>query len=292
MTMTDPCSAYRERLHLYFDGEMDAAAAREIEIHITSCAACRESLEEIKTIDRHLRAGLIEFVDGHGGRGAGDAAGAGAISGTSGPVDTRSADGRSIDAMSAGRPDSSAGLDRTIERLLREPTPRWPNVPNTPERSSRRRTLGWGALVVVGAAATLGILRISTITTAPERQQTVRPMSSAPIANAERVLPADTFAAAGFGDLSGDDLEAETRMLLAGPGAGEDSISRFERATRLRAIALMWERLALREKSSAGYRRAIDAYLGAISVDPRTEARVDSGPVRRLRQEAAAASSR
>ena len=38
------------RLHAYADGELDAAAARAVEAHLETCAECRASLKDIRTL--------------------------------------------------------------------------------------------------------------------------------------------------------------------------------------------------------------------------------------------------
>jgi hypothetical protein len=52
-------------------------------------------------------------------------------------------------------------------------------------------------------------------------------------------------------------------------------------------VGRIWERLARQGRSRHAYRRAIDAFSGAITIDPRG-AREDSSDMRRVRLEAAA----
>lgn len=102
--MTDPCSAYRKRLHLYLDGEVASLEAQEIETHLAACHQCQTSLEEMRSMDRQLRAELRDFVDGD-------------------------------------RPGGPDRLAQTIERVMREPPPRWRNAP-TDSFSGRSRRRG------------------------------------------------------------------------------------------------------------------------------------------------------
>ncbi|MEA3306248.1 MAG: zf-HC2 domain-containing protein [Elusimicrobiota bacterium] len=47
---------YSEKILLYFYGETDKAQRKEIEDHLNSCADCKESLETLKGVSRHLDA--------------------------------------------------------------------------------------------------------------------------------------------------------------------------------------------------------------------------------------------
>jgi hypothetical protein len=271
--MTDPCSSYRERLHLYLDGEVKSPEAQEIEIHLAECPFCHSSLEEMRSLERHLRAGLHDFVG-------------------------------------CPHPAGVDGLSQTIERVMKEPKPPWKNASYDSTARSRRRFFGWGALLLVGAATTLAVMRLSPIATAPVRirdgsrpAETPATPVSAGIVHPGRTLrsgPSGSSsldagfgeAEAGFGkaETSGDAivgmqdvLEKETDALLAGPATGGDP----NRARRLRSVGRMWERLAIQEHLPHAYQRAIDAFRGAMSFDPQRGSG-DSSDVWRVRQEAAA----
>ncbi|MCH8949961.1 MAG: zf-HC2 domain-containing protein [Chloroflexi bacterium] len=45
-----------EELNAYIDGELDAAARSRVEAHIESCAACRESVAELRTVSQALQS--------------------------------------------------------------------------------------------------------------------------------------------------------------------------------------------------------------------------------------------
>ena len=47
-----PCAETEQRLHAYFDGELDALAAAAIEGQLESCAECRAALEDLKNMRR------------------------------------------------------------------------------------------------------------------------------------------------------------------------------------------------------------------------------------------------
>ena len=47
---------YLPDVELYFYDELDAGERREVEAHLTSCAACRDALDEMKTIRVALAA--------------------------------------------------------------------------------------------------------------------------------------------------------------------------------------------------------------------------------------------
>jgi len=54
-----PCAETTTRLAAYFDGELDALAAREMERHLEGCAECRASLEERAALRAALRRELV-----------------------------------------------------------------------------------------------------------------------------------------------------------------------------------------------------------------------------------------
>jgi anti-sigma factor RsiW len=58
--MVDRCESFLERLGAYVDGEVDAAAAQEVEEHLRSCPRCRRAHEELLAADRILRDGIQE----------------------------------------------------------------------------------------------------------------------------------------------------------------------------------------------------------------------------------------
>lgn len=45
-----------EELNAYIDGELDAAARARVEAHLESCAACREAVDELRTVSQALQA--------------------------------------------------------------------------------------------------------------------------------------------------------------------------------------------------------------------------------------------
>ena len=45
-----------EELNAYIDGELDAAARSRVEAHMESCAACRETVGELRTVSQALQA--------------------------------------------------------------------------------------------------------------------------------------------------------------------------------------------------------------------------------------------
>lgn len=52
------CAEARMRLEAYFDGELDALAAAELERHIDGCAECRAAIEDLDKLRRALRRDL------------------------------------------------------------------------------------------------------------------------------------------------------------------------------------------------------------------------------------------
>lgn len=50
------CEQASPWLALYFDGELDRASSRELELHLDGCAACRQQLIELDTLRRQVRA--------------------------------------------------------------------------------------------------------------------------------------------------------------------------------------------------------------------------------------------
>ena len=56
------CSSARELVPLYFDGELDRAAAREFEAHLDGCADCRAALIELDTLRQGLRNDLPRYA--------------------------------------------------------------------------------------------------------------------------------------------------------------------------------------------------------------------------------------
>ena len=46
----------QEAVHGYFDGELGAARAADFERHLQSCAECRSSLEQVKSLSASIRA--------------------------------------------------------------------------------------------------------------------------------------------------------------------------------------------------------------------------------------------
>jgi len=56
------CSAARDLVALYFDGELDRAASREFEAHLDGCADCRAALIELDALRRTLRADLPRYT--------------------------------------------------------------------------------------------------------------------------------------------------------------------------------------------------------------------------------------
>jgi hypothetical protein len=244
--MTEPCSGYRERLYLYFDGEIEALEAREIEFHLAGCDRCRIALEEIRSIERHLRAGLTEYIE-------------------------------------TARPGDRAwdDIDPMITRLLNEPQPRWSaTATDRSANSARHRNFGWGTLLVIGVAGTLAVLRIG-ITTAPSRSHPgLRPLTTA-VSNV-------SYGSIQAATRSREDIEKETDALLTGLVAVGDS-ERIERARRLRALGAIWEARARSNGSSADYRKALEAYLGAMSLGPGSPTINDSGRAREVGRQAGAA---
>jgi anti-sigma factor RsiW len=53
-----PCAETSRRLPVYFDGELDALAAADMEEHLAGCAECRSSLEELAAVRAALRRDL------------------------------------------------------------------------------------------------------------------------------------------------------------------------------------------------------------------------------------------
>jgi anti-sigma factor RsiW len=53
-----PCAEANRRLPAYFDGELDALAAADMERHLAGCAGCRASLEELTELRAALRSEL------------------------------------------------------------------------------------------------------------------------------------------------------------------------------------------------------------------------------------------
>jgi anti-sigma factor RsiW len=53
-----PCAETHTRLPAYFDGELDALAAADMEGHLAGCAECRASLEELTELRAALRREL------------------------------------------------------------------------------------------------------------------------------------------------------------------------------------------------------------------------------------------
>jgi anti-sigma factor (TIGR02949 family) len=53
-----PCAETQTRLPAYFDGELDALAAADMERHLEGCAECRASLEELTQLRAALRREL------------------------------------------------------------------------------------------------------------------------------------------------------------------------------------------------------------------------------------------
>jgi anti-sigma factor RsiW len=53
-----PCPETRLRLEAYFDGELDAISAADLERHIGECAECRAELEDLENLRRALRRDL------------------------------------------------------------------------------------------------------------------------------------------------------------------------------------------------------------------------------------------
>jgi anti-sigma factor RsiW len=53
-----PCAEANRRLPAYFDGELDALAAADMEGHLAGCAGCRASLEELTELRAALRREL------------------------------------------------------------------------------------------------------------------------------------------------------------------------------------------------------------------------------------------
>lgn len=53
-----PCAETDTRLPVYFDGELEALAAAEMERHLAGCAECRASLEELTELRAALRREL------------------------------------------------------------------------------------------------------------------------------------------------------------------------------------------------------------------------------------------
>lgn len=57
------CKATRDRITAYADGTLDAAAAREIESHVSDCADCRLRLEETREVFFALTAWTVPERD-------------------------------------------------------------------------------------------------------------------------------------------------------------------------------------------------------------------------------------
>ena len=53
-----PCAETESRLEAYFDGELDALSAAEMERHIGECAECRRALDDLQKLRRSLRRDL------------------------------------------------------------------------------------------------------------------------------------------------------------------------------------------------------------------------------------------
>jgi anti-sigma factor RsiW len=53
-----PCPETPSRLEAYFDGELDAISAADLERHIGECAECRAQLEDLENLRRALRRDL------------------------------------------------------------------------------------------------------------------------------------------------------------------------------------------------------------------------------------------
>jgi len=50
------CRLYQKDLSSYLDGELPAARAARLEAHLRTCPHCREELDELSGIARHIRA--------------------------------------------------------------------------------------------------------------------------------------------------------------------------------------------------------------------------------------------
>src|ERR1700754_2526078 len=49
------CDTARDLLHPYLDGELDRAAVDELEVHLFSCAACRDELASLEHVRSQVR---------------------------------------------------------------------------------------------------------------------------------------------------------------------------------------------------------------------------------------------
>jgi anti-sigma factor RsiW len=56
------CRSAHDLLALYFDGELDRAASRELEAHLDGCADCRAALIELDNLRRTLRDDLPRYA--------------------------------------------------------------------------------------------------------------------------------------------------------------------------------------------------------------------------------------
>lgn len=54
---------WSDRLSEYLDGELPADAARDLELHLRDCAACRQSLTELKAVVARLTADPVAPAD-------------------------------------------------------------------------------------------------------------------------------------------------------------------------------------------------------------------------------------
>ena len=118
-----PC-AEALRVQAYFDGELDAAGALEVERHSEHCPECRALLEELARTRARLR-GALEFP--------------------AAPAQLRASIMRALDAEDAGGEVTSAGLQR-------------PRATARPPARAPARFFMWGALGGLGSALAAGLL--------------------------------------------------------------------------------------------------------------------------------------
>lgn len=52
------CGEVKNRLNAYLDGELDERSRRAVEAHISKCAACRETLTELRTIAAGIKVSM------------------------------------------------------------------------------------------------------------------------------------------------------------------------------------------------------------------------------------------
>ena len=108
------CAETSTRLPVYFDGELDALAAAELERHLAGCAECRAGLEELRELRAALRRELKFRPTPPELKTRISAA-----------LDRESADAHGADAQTAGGPGAGRVLPITPRPTARGARPFW-----------------------------------------------------------------------------------------------------------------------------------------------------------------------